>query len=688
MDKILIIISLITTFSFSQSQLSIENHLRTRQVHLDFHTSEHIPDIGKKFDKKKFQLALIKGRVNHINIFSKGHHGYSYYPTKIGTQHPNLKFDLLGKQLEACKEINVKCPLYFAVGWSVLDAEQNPDWVMKDENGKMLTANLDLNAKPNDIRPHYSWKCLDPTPGGGYHNYILKNVEEICKRYDDLDGFWFDIYHIKPYSFTSYSKRRMVEEGVNFNNTDEMEKSFALALKDHMRELRELVEKYHPNATVFFNSATHIANKSIFKEALYEMNTHAELEDLPTTWGGYDKLPLEAKFHLGKGTPIVAMSGKFHKAWGEFGGFKHPDAIKYEAAAMISFGASCNFGDQLHPSGEMDFETYTNIGKAYEYVEKIEKYGPGGSPYSNLGIWLSLDHSADQGLVNMLLQLHKDFIVANENNLDKLDIILIPSKNNISQSQLKILQDWLDNGGKLIVFGNGMLDSSNKKFLIDLGCEYVSDSPYDFDFTSISETIGYDIVKTPFVNYDSAIRVKLTDGKPLGMIREPYFNRTYEKYSSHRETPYKLEDSSFPSAVKKNNIIFFTHSLDKLYYDHGMRIHRQLLENAIEELKINQYVNVINFPSSGRISLLNQEKNNRFILHLLYSPPILRADKVQVIEDFVSLSETFVEFRIPKKVKKIYRVPDYKEIDFKYKNGIIKIKIPNFKMHTAIVLEY
>ncbi len=54
------------------------------------------------------------------------------------------------------------------------------------------------------------------------------------------------------------------------------------------------------------------------------MNTHAELEDLPTTWGGYDKLPLEAKFHLGKGTPIVAMSGKFHKAWGEFGGFKHP----------------------------------------------------------------------------------------------------------------------------------------------------------------------------------------------------------------------------------------------------------------------------------------------------------------------------------------------------------------------------
>ena len=110
------------SYTFSQSQLSIEEPLSTRQVHLDFHTSEYIPGIGEKFDKKQFQEALKVGKVNHINIFSKGHHGYSYYPTKVGTSHPELKFDLLGSQLEACKEIGVKCPLYFAVGWSVLDA--------------------------------------------------------------------------------------------------------------------------------------------------------------------------------------------------------------------------------------------------------------------------------------------------------------------------------------------------------------------------------------------------------------------------------------------------------------------------------------------------------------------------------------------------------------------------------------
>lgn len=34
-----------------------------RQVHLDFHTSEHITDIGTKFDKKQFQAALKTGHV-------------------------------------------------------------------------------------------------------------------------------------------------------------------------------------------------------------------------------------------------------------------------------------------------------------------------------------------------------------------------------------------------------------------------------------------------------------------------------------------------------------------------------------------------------------------------------------------------------------------------------------------------
>jgi S-formylglutathione hydrolase FrmB len=88
----------------------------TRQVHLDFHTSEEIADIGSHFSKAQFQKALRVGRVDHINVFAKGHHGWSYYPTEVGRMHPHLDFDLLGQQLEACHEMGIVCPIYFTVG--------------------------------------------------------------------------------------------------------------------------------------------------------------------------------------------------------------------------------------------------------------------------------------------------------------------------------------------------------------------------------------------------------------------------------------------------------------------------------------------------------------------------------------------------------------------------------------------
>ena len=55
-----------------------------RQVHLDFHTSPFIPDVGKDFDAEEFARTLKKAKVDSVNVFSKCHHGYCYYPTKIG----------------------------------------------------------------------------------------------------------------------------------------------------------------------------------------------------------------------------------------------------------------------------------------------------------------------------------------------------------------------------------------------------------------------------------------------------------------------------------------------------------------------------------------------------------------------------------------------------------------------------
>ena len=87
-----------------------------RQVHLDFHTSGQIEGIGSRFDKEQFKRCLKKGHVNSITLFAKCHHGWAYFPSEENEMHPWLDFDLLGAQMEACREIGVKTPVYISGG--------------------------------------------------------------------------------------------------------------------------------------------------------------------------------------------------------------------------------------------------------------------------------------------------------------------------------------------------------------------------------------------------------------------------------------------------------------------------------------------------------------------------------------------------------------------------------------------
>jgi hypothetical protein len=119
-----------------------------------------------------------------------------------------------------------------------------------------------------------------------------------------------------------------------------------------------------------------------------------------------------------------------------------------------------------------------------------------------------------------------------------------------------------------------------------------------------------------------------------------------------------------------------------------MRIHRQLFENAIVELDYQPILKVNNLPSAGKVSLLHQESKNRFVVHLLYSPPLLRADNVEVIEDFIEIRKVNLELRLDHPIKRVYSIPNGSPLNFEIKKGTLKVKVPSFTMHTAVVLEY
>ena len=103
--------------------------LRRRQVHLDFHTSEHIPNVGAEFDANDFVRTLQDASVDSITLFAKCHHGWSYYPTQAGRSHPTLvRPDLLGEMVTACRAADIETPIYLSVQWDERVAREHPEW--------------------------------------------------------------------------------------------------------------------------------------------------------------------------------------------------------------------------------------------------------------------------------------------------------------------------------------------------------------------------------------------------------------------------------------------------------------------------------------------------------------------------------------------------------------------------------
>ena len=189
-----------------------------------------------------------------------------------------------------------------------------------------------------------------------------------------------------------------------------------------LADCNAIIQAKWPEATIFYNGGA-----SQYHPEWHVGDTHFELEDLPTTWGGYDKFPIRAKYFANTGKQYLAMSGKFHTHWGEFGGFKDAKAIWFEAACMIAYGSRCSFGDQLHPNGAMDMATYENIGHGYDYVEQIEEYGLDGRPCANLGLCLSGSMPDDQGVANMLMESQIDFeVVSFDHDLSRYAAIILP----------------------------------------------------------------------------------------------------------------------------------------------------------------------------------------------------------------------------------------------------------------------
>ena len=642
-----------------------------RCVHLDFHTSPDIEGIGERFDKEQFAKTVKEANVDSITVFAKCHHGYTYYPSKVGTMHPHLKFNLLREQMEAARSVGVKTPIYIPIGWSKKDADDHPEWCQVDFYKNEILyygSHPSPDDTPDTPIKSCTWTTLCPS-NDGYLDYLEALTREVCENFDVSDGILFDICFMKETCICDSCVANMKKLGLDPKNADDVKKHYRLGHFKMMDRLSGVLHEYYKDADVFYNSGGADMNRPEY----HPYQTYYSLEDLPTAWGGYDLMPIRAKSFEKYGKMYLGMTGKFHHAWGEFGGFKNKEALRYECADMLSVGASISIGDHLHPSGEIDKSTYAVISHCFDYVKKIEKYCENTRAYTDLALWLSHNSASDIGASKLLQIMHLEYdVIDSGEDISKYSCIVLPDKVTLTDDDKRTLCAFAERGGKIIASYASIFD--------ELGIKKIAPSSADQDF------IRYDVedFTTPFLAYSSAY-VTESDAEVLATVYEPYFNRTLAHFCGHKNTPYKLDAASYPALAKKGGVLYFAHPVFEAYNTSGNYVLERYVIDAIEKF-YDKAIVTNELPSCARIRL-RESKNEGFLaLHVLYAPPVNRGN-VCLLPDFPALHDVSVTLKVDRSISSVVSEPDGESIPFVQDGNKITLSLPPFKLHKLIVLK-
>ncbi len=644
--------------------------MNTRQIHLDFHTSEKIENIGKNFQKEQFQKALITSHANSITLFSKCHHGYSYHPSMSNQMHPGLEFDLLKSQIDAAHEIGVKACVYLSVGFDEKVIKRHPAWRFENKTHEF----------DNFKTPMFHRLCLN-TP---YLDYFLEQLEEVLEIYD-ADEIFLDIAGVAPCCCPTCMKG-MLDRGLDPDNDADLLKYAETVYLNYTKKVQAVIDRIKPSLPVFHNSG-HIPKG---KRQLAFQNSHLEIESLQTGIWGYDHFLLSSKYAENLGMDYLGMT-----SLGDFGSLKHPDTLLYETSLAIALGAKCSIGDQLLPNGHMDMTTYEMIGSAYKEIEKKEPWlydtsdvcdvailSAEATSNESKGYIVPMKFVSDTGAARILKEGKYMFTVIDSmEDFSKYKVIILPEETVITPLTKSKLISYINSGGKLLASGGSVIDKDG--FVFDFGASYEGEGEF---VPSYVRPVDNNENNTDYIMYTPYKKLKKTNGAELAKVIEPYFNRTAEHFCSHKHTP--SSDKYRGSGVICGRCgIYFAWDIFTDYAENGELIAKKLVCDALDILLCGAKSLVTDLKSAGVATLREQKAENRLIAHLLYGVPTPKGNGINAVEDIYPVHDVMVGAKLNTPPKRVYLAPCDTSLEFEYKNGYAFVTVPKIYCHQMVVFD-
>ena len=660
-----------------------------RKIHLDLHTSHYIEQIGEEIVSEEFADIFTKAHVNSINLFAKCHHGMYYYPTKIGTMHPHLHFDLFGEQVRACREKGIRPIAYTCAAWNEDWADRHPEWLVVDTNGILG------HKKPFD-RSFGAWRSLcynNPQ----YQEVLKEEMKEIYDNYHP-DGFWIDIIQGQD-CICPYCSRDMKEYGLDPQDIRDVRLFNKISETEFCRRFYSYLKGLDSGLCVYFNSHPYELDNGLNeyyssreKRQYFDV---IDIESLPSDLWGYTHFPVAANYVGKEAKEICMMNGKFHTSWGDFGTIRNQNALEYECFRAIACGAKVCIGDQMHPLGRLDLAVYDRIGKIYEQIEAMEPWITGDEKICETAVFITAfagevnpdkGGTVEEGIHRILSELHipYDFVDCRD-DLEKYSLLIIPEKTRLKDTGK--IERFLERGGKLLAFADGGLKDG--EFMIpQLPAEYLGESEYDVRYIEVNQEEFPDIPSMKHVLYSPGVRIRAR-GEVLAQVTEPYFSRNSEHFCSHRQSPPGIgsREEGFAkeaAIVKNDSVIYVQAPLSTLYCEYGYGVYRDIVEGCIDLLCPRR---LIMTDLSGISEVYLRRNGEKIILHVLSYVITRKSKRLDTIEDKFTEYKKTIKVRTDQRPEKVTLLTENAGIPVQWEDGYTVIPIEAHSGYSVYIIE-
>lgn len=659
-----------------------------RQIHLDFHTSEHIRGVGVRFNGDRFAQTLRDAHVQSVVLFAKCHHGWFYTDTEVGERHPHLGFDLLRAQVDACAAHGVTTPIYISVGWDERAARKQPGWrrILPDGGFHMMLG--------KNLQPYWSYLCLN-TP---YLDQVELQIQEILRRFPDVSSLWLDIIR-QEQCCCNFCRADMDAQGLDWTVEADRLVHARQVFERYLKRAQAAADVVRPNVSLFHNTSMVPRGDRAFYEAL----GHVEVEAVPTGGWGYDHFPISARYLDPWCQDFMGVTVRFHIVWGELQALKHPHALRAEAATMLAHGGKICIGDHLDPSGLLDRDAYAMIEPVFAEMAAKAPYIERSRPVSEVGLLSSiavrepgsvrrdLRHvPEDDGAVRVLTQGHVQFDVLDlHSDFSAYRALVLPDRIRLTPSLAERLAAYVAGGGGLLMTAESGLSLDGSGFVLDVGAHYLGPSPFDPVFAEFSPTIAADFARGPVALMAKSVRIRVADGESLGRVFEPRLQRSARAFCSHIYAPPEAEPSDYQAGVRKGRVVYLAAPLFTLYRRLGNAGLRQVILKALAHALDKPPLISTQAPKSALVTLRERPDGAR-VLQVLYAPRELRGESllgpIEVIEDLPRLTDVEFELEVPRTATSVVVEPDGRKLPFTQKGDRVQFTLDFLEGHALIVI--